>query len=72
LRIRPRSASPAVMGGAQRLGWSGWLGPSPTDAPVVGMRFEPEPYAKRLARKAARSCGTPEKVEVTRKDRHER
>jgi type VI secretion system protein ImpH len=68
LRIRPRSASPAVMGGAQRLGWSGWLGSSPTDAPMVGMRFEPESYAKQLARKAAQSAGTLEKNE----DRHER
>ncbi|TAL94426.1 MAG: type VI secretion system baseplate subunit TssG [Paraburkholderia sp.] len=55
LRIKARSASPAVMGGSQRLGWSGWLGPSPTEKPVVGMRFEPEQYARLLARTAARS-----------------
>ena len=59
LRIKARSAMPAVMGGSQRLGWSGWLGPSPTDRPVVGMRFEPEAYAKLLARKAARSQEAP-------------
>lgn len=51
LRIKPASASPAVMGGPQRLGWSGWLGPSRTDAPVVGMRFQPELRAELLARK---------------------
>lgn len=55
LRIEARSASPAVMGGAQRLGWSGWLGPSRAERPVVGMRFEPERYARLLAHKAVRS-----------------
>ncbi|MEN8506353.1 MULTISPECIES: type VI secretion system baseplate subunit TssG [Paraburkholderia] len=55
LRIKAKSATPAAMGGSQRLGWSGWLGPSPTDKPVVGMRFEPERYARMLASKAARS-----------------
>ncbi|MCI0151593.1 type VI secretion system baseplate subunit TssG [Paraburkholderia sediminicola] len=60
LRIKARSASPAAMGGSQRLGWSGWLGPSPTEKPVVGMRFEPERYAQLLARKAARVSRTKE------------
>jgi type VI secretion system protein ImpH len=64
LRIKARSATPAVMGGSQRLGWSGWLGPSPTDKPVVGMRFEPERYARLLAHKAARSSQTKQKDET--------
>jgi type VI secretion system protein ImpH len=51
------------MGGPQRLGWSGWLGPSPSDKPVVGMRFEPERYARQLMRMAARSPEIPEKDE---------
>jgi type VI secretion system protein ImpH len=61
LRIEALSATPAVMGGQQRLAWSGWLGPSPTDKPVVGMRFEPERHAQQLARKAGRSIQTAQK-----------
>jgi type VI secretion system protein ImpH len=44
LRIRAQSAPPAVMGGPQQLGWSGWLGRSPGGEPITGMRFEPERY----------------------------
>lgn len=58
LRILAHSAAPAVMGGSQRLGWSGWLGPSPTDQPMIGMRFEPERYAALLMRRAARARQT--------------
>lgn len=46
LRIRPESAPPAVMGGPQRMGWSGWLGRSAQDRAITGMRFEPERYAR--------------------------
>lgn len=46
LQIRPDRAPPAVMGGPQRMGWSGWLGHSPADRPVTGMRFEPEHYTQ--------------------------
>ena len=53
LQIKPQSAPPAVLGGSQQLGWSGWLGQSPTDAPVTGMRFEPEHYVKRGTRRSA-------------------
>ena len=49
LRIKPHSAPPAVMGGPQQLGWSGWLGRSPSQEPITGMRFEPEQYAHQLA-----------------------
>ncbi|WP_250536694.1 type VI secretion system baseplate subunit TssG [Caballeronia sp. AZ10_KS36] len=49
LRIRAKSAPPAVMGGPQQLGWSGWLGQSPDDQPITGMRFEPERYMTELA-----------------------
>ena len=45
LRIKALSAPPAVIGGPERLGWSGWLGSSPTGEPITGMRFEPEHYA---------------------------
>lgn len=45
LRIEAQSAPPAVIGGAERLGWSGWLGHSRTGEPITGMRFEPEHYA---------------------------
>jgi len=55
LRIMAHSAAPAVVGGSQRLGWSGWLGPAPTDEPTVGMRFEPERYAALLTRRVPRS-----------------
>ncbi|WP_321872823.1 type VI secretion system baseplate subunit TssG [Burkholderia ubonensis] len=48
LRIRPDSAPPAVMGGAQRIGWSGWLGRPRADRPITGMRFEPERYARHF------------------------
>jgi type VI secretion system protein ImpH len=48
LQIKPESAPPAVLGGPQQLGWSSWLGASPTDAPITGMRFEPEQYMREL------------------------
>ncbi|MFL9964769.1 type VI secretion system baseplate subunit TssG [Paraburkholderia sediminicola] len=51
LRIRASSAPPAVVGGAQRLGWSGWLGHTPSGEPITGMRFEPEQYVHQFARK---------------------
>ncbi|AOI60337.1 type VI secretion system baseplate subunit TssG [Burkholderia diffusa] len=50
LRIRPDSAPPAVMGGAQRIGWSGWLGCPGPHEPITGMRFEPERHARRATR----------------------
>ncbi|KVR62056.1 type VI secretion system baseplate subunit TssG [Burkholderia ubonensis] len=50
LRIRPNGAPPAVIGGPQQLGWSGWLGRSPSGEPVTGMRFEPERYVDQFAR----------------------
>jgi type VI secretion system protein ImpH len=52
LRIRPQSAPPAVMGGPQQLGWSGWLGRSPSEERITGMRFEPERYVKEFKRDA--------------------
>lgn len=48
LRLKPRSAPPAVLGGAQRLGWSGWLGRAPHDGQITGVRFKPERYAARF------------------------
>lgn len=54
LRIKPNGAPPAVMGGPQQLGWSGWLGRSSSGAPVTGMRFEPERYADTFGREARR------------------
>lgn len=53
LRIEPHGAPPAIVGGPERLGWSGWLGCASrggsTDAPITGMRFEPEQYAHQFA-----------------------
>ncbi|QYD70795.1 type VI secretion system baseplate subunit TssG [Paraburkholderia edwinii] len=46
LRIHPDNAPPAVIGGPQQLGWSGWLGTSPGGKPITGMRFDPEAYMK--------------------------
>ncbi|RQS18322.1 type VI secretion system baseplate subunit TssG [Burkholderia sp. Bp8998] len=48
LRIKPESAPPAVMGGQQRMGWSGWLGHPRPDRPITGMRFEPERYVRHF------------------------
>ncbi len=48
LQIKPHGATPAVLGGEQQLGWSGWLGESPSGEPIVGMRLEPELYVKHL------------------------
>jgi type VI secretion system protein ImpH len=48
LQIKPRSAPPTVLGREHQLGWSSWLGESPMLAPIVGMRFEPEHYFRRL------------------------
>jgi len=58
LRIKPDSATPVVLGGGQQLGWSGWLGESPTGEPVVGMRFQPEEYVGHLVRNARREATT--------------
>ncbi|KND56930.1 putative protein ImpH/VasB [Candidatus Paraburkholderia schumanniana] len=44
LRILAENAPPAVIGGAQRLGWSGWLGRCLNGETVTGMRFDPEAY----------------------------
>ncbi|MFM0628680.1 type VI secretion system baseplate subunit TssG [Paraburkholderia xenovorans] len=52
LRIRAQSAPPAVMGGPQQLGWSGWLGRSASEERITGMRFEPERYVKEFKRDA--------------------
>ncbi|MDN7743014.1 type VI secretion system baseplate subunit TssG [Burkholderia multivorans] len=51
LRIKPESAPPAVMGGRQRLGWSGWLGRPAPDKPITGMRFEPERHPRHFNRR---------------------
>ncbi|KDB05752.1 type VI secretion protein, VC_A0111 family [Burkholderia sp. lig30] len=48
LRIKPESAPPAVMGGRQRIGWSGWLGRPNADRPITGMQFEPERYVRHF------------------------
>ncbi|WP_144114075.1 type VI secretion system baseplate subunit TssG [Paraburkholderia sp. BCC1886] len=45
LQIVPHGASAAILCGPQRLGWSGWLGHSPNDEAITGMRFEPEHHA---------------------------
>jgi type VI secretion system protein ImpH len=52
LRIQPESAPPAVMGGPQRIGWSGWLGRPSPHQPITGMRFEPERYVRYFGRVA--------------------
>ncbi|MGU7814761.1 type VI secretion system baseplate subunit TssG [Burkholderia sp. AW49-1] len=57
LRIKPESAPPAVMGGQQRMGWSGWLGRPDQRKPITGMRFEPERYARHFDRRPT-SLGT--------------
>lgn len=54
LQIESLSVPPAVLGGPQQLGWSGWLGESPRGEPITGMRFEPERYVRELRRNAAR------------------
>jgi type VI secretion system protein ImpH len=53
LRINAHSAPPAIVGGSQQLGWSGWLGGSPTGDAITGMRFDPEQYVHHLARHGA-------------------
>ncbi|OXI71323.1 type VI secretion system baseplate subunit TssG [Burkholderia sp. MS389] len=59
LRIKPESAPPAVMGGRQRIGWSGWLGRPNPDRPITGMRFEPERYVRHFERRTAESDNRP-------------
>jgi len=54
LQIEPQSAPAAVLGGAQQLGWSSWLGESPRGAPITGMRFDPEHYRRQLRAKASK------------------
>lgn len=55
LRLEPQSAPPAVLGGAQRLGWSAWLGHVPHDDRITGVRFKPERYAVRFPCDRARA-----------------
>jgi type VI secretion system protein ImpH len=64
LKIRPRSAPAAVLGGPQQLGWSAWLGESPSPEPVTGMRFEPERYVPQLKRDAQANAGQLTAVEA--------
>ncbi|MGV2293377.1 type VI secretion system baseplate subunit TssG [Trinickia sp. YCB016] len=59
LRIKPDSAPPAVMGGQQRMGWSGWLGRPSPHKPITGMRFEPERYARYFRHLATESGNQP-------------
>lgn len=47
LLIEPRAAPCARMLAEHRLGYSTWLGQASTDAPVVGMVFEPDHYRDR-------------------------
>ncbi|MDR5740749.1 MULTISPECIES: type VI secretion system baseplate subunit TssG [unclassified Caballeronia] len=54
LQIEPHSAPAAVLGGSQQLGWSSWLGESRSNAPITGMRFEPEQYRRQLRAKGGR------------------
>ncbi|WP_322057444.1 type VI secretion system baseplate subunit TssG [Paraburkholderia sp. J63] len=63
LKIRPHSAPPAVMGGPQQLGWSSWLGQSPSPEPVTGMVFEPERYVPQLRRDAEARAARLKQVE---------
>ncbi|MFM0340897.1 type VI secretion system baseplate subunit TssG [Paraburkholderia fungorum] len=53
LRIKAHSAPPAIVGGPQQLGWSSWLGRSPTGEAITGMRFEPEQYVHQFSRSDA-------------------
>jgi type VI secretion system protein ImpH len=48
LRIKRDQATPAQLGDYQQLGWTSWLGESPSDEPIIGMRFEPELYVDQL------------------------
>ncbi len=63
LKLRPHSAPPAVMGGPHQLGWSGWLGQSPSPEPVTGMIFEPERYVPQLKRDAEARAARLKKIE---------
>lgn len=48
LLVQPHAAVPARLGGAERLGWSSWMGRSQADArAVAGMVFEPETYIQK-------------------------
>ncbi|RQM44676.1 type VI secretion system baseplate subunit TssG [Paraburkholderia bannensis] len=58
LQLKPQSATPAVMGGPLQLGWSSWLGHSPEELPIAGMRFEPENYVRKLRQTAAQRTNT--------------
>ncbi|MGO4812257.1 type VI secretion system baseplate subunit TssG [Cupriavidus sp. 2MCAB6] len=46
LQVIPDSAPPAVLGSAEGLGWSTWLGEPDRTRAITGMVFEPEQYAK--------------------------
>ncbi|WP_416048468.1 type VI secretion system baseplate subunit TssG [Cupriavidus basilensis] len=46
LQVIPDSAPPAVLGAAEGLGWSTWLGEPDRSRAITGMVFEPEQYAR--------------------------
>ncbi|WP_414696230.1 type VI secretion system baseplate subunit TssG [Paraburkholderia sp.] len=66
LQIKPQSAPPAVLGGPQQLGWSGWMGRSRSPEPVTGMRFEPERYVQQLRQNAATQARQPRQLRQVR------
>lgn len=44
LQVIPESAPPAILGSAERLGWSTWLGEPDRSRAITGMVYEPEQY----------------------------
>ncbi|MFM0415427.1 type VI secretion system baseplate subunit TssG [Paraburkholderia aromaticivorans] len=56
LRLEPQSAPPAILGGPQQLGWSGWLGHAPHDDRLACVRFKPERYAAQFFSRFAPPC----------------
>lgn len=47
LKVAPSAATPARIGGGERLGWATWLGQSDASRATTGMIFEPEHYIRQ-------------------------
>ncbi|WP_211455187.1 type VI secretion system baseplate subunit TssG [Collimonas antrihumi] len=50
LKVAAAAATPARIGGAEKLGWATWLGDSDTTRAATGMVFEPEQYMRQGSR----------------------
>lgn len=57
LKVGAAAATPARIGGAEKLGWATWLGDSDATQATTGMVFEPEQYMRQDSRPTQNRMG---------------